>query len=69
MVINSIACAYFALSIPLAILNIARSAAKQSRALLIIMDMVNAYNRILMCSGSFNQIRAHFNQNLTNVML
>lgn len=42
VVINSIACAYFALSIPLAIVNIARSSAKQSRALLIIMDMVNA---------------------------
>ncbi|KAL8157288.1 casparian strip membrane protein 1-like [Apium graveolens] len=40
VVINSIACAYFALSIPLGIVNIARSSAKQSRALLIIMDMV-----------------------------
>ncbi|KAL8157289.1 hypothetical protein AgCh_002113 [Apium graveolens] len=38
VVINSIACAYFALTIPLAIMQIARSAAKQSRALLIIMD-------------------------------
>ncbi|KAL1804312.1 hypothetical protein DCAR_0935969 [Daucus carota subsp. sativus] len=40
VVINSLAAAYFALSIPLALMQIARSAAKQSRALLIIMDTV-----------------------------
>ncbi|KAK1362068.1 Casparian strip membrane protein 3 [Heracleum sosnowskyi] len=40
VVINSIVSAYFAFSIPLAMIHIARSTAKQSRAVLIIMDMV-----------------------------
>ncbi|KAK1376462.1 Casparian strip membrane protein 1 [Heracleum sosnowskyi] len=40
VLVNAIVCGYFALSIPLSILTIARSRAEKSRIILIIMDLV-----------------------------
>lgn len=55
VIVNAIACGYFALSIPISILHIGRSRARKSRIILIFMDTVKTcYSLYLMQINCIN---------------